>query len=863
MGNILHTEEKKLHVKGKVFLQKKNLFDINDQIAHVTDDASDRLGEKVEFQLVSVEIDPDTRIGKRSEKASLKDWTDPPDTLKADEGEFYSLEFKLEKDFGMPGAILVENHHLNWFFLKFIILELPDKTQLQFSCNSWVYNLHHYSGPRIFFRNKAYFLKDTPPGLVDLRYSELDQLRGDGKGERQVPDRIYDYDVYNDLGFPDKDPELYSRTTLGGSQEFPYPRRCRTGRAPTKTDPKCERPVDLPELIYIPRDERFAHVKKSDFLGSSIKSFAHAILPAIETLFESDTGFKGLEEIKELYSKGMNVSAWASTTLTDELKKEVKHPLEIIREMTDKETGDSNFIKFPVPQIIQENESAWSKDDEFARQMLAGLNPMVIQRLTVFPPISQLDPEVYGPKMSSIKAKDIEHNLEGLTAHEAVDLNRLYILDYHDVYLPYLQKINSLEGKAYATRSIFFLTKEGTLKLVAIELSLPQTTYGGNKVNQVFVPPINPSETNWLWLLAKTHVAINDAGYHQLISHWLQTHASIEPFIIATHRHLSAIHPIHILLLPHYKNTMNINAIARKILINGYTGQFLIGGIIERTFSPGRYSMEMSSVVYRSWRFDEQGLPAELMKRGMAVKDPTSEHGIRLLVKDYPYAVDGLEIWWAIKEWVKEYVAIYYKNKWSVQQDWELQRWWREVKEVGHGDKKEGWLDLNNVDSLEEVLTTIIWLASAHHAAVNFGQFAYAGFMPNRPTMGRKLIPSHNDKETHVLGSNPISFFLQSVSTQSQSIIVMATLEILSTHALDEEYLGQRSDSLWTSDQCVIEAFHRFSSRLAQIESNISSRNLDPSLINRRGVVNIPYTLLAPSSIEGLTGCGIPNSTSI
>ena len=95
----------------------------------------------------------------------------------------------------------------------------------------------------------------------------------------------------------------------------------------------------------------------------------------------------------------------------------------------------------------------------------------------------------------------------------------------------------------------------------------------------------------------------------------LQTHASIEPFIIATHRHLSVMHPLHVLLVPHFKNTMNINAIARKILINAYTNQFLIGGMIKRAFFSNKYSMEMSSVVYKSWRFDEQGLPADLLKR--------------------------------------------------------------------------------------------------------------------------------------------------------------------------------------------------------------------------------------------------------
>lgn len=251
----------------------------------------------------------------------------------------------------------------------------------------------------------------------------------------------------------------------------------------------------------------------------------------------------------------------------------------------------------------------------------------------------------------------------------------------------------------------------------------------------------------------------------------------------------------------------------------------------------------------------------------MAVEDPTAEHGLRLTVDDYPFANDGLLIWSAIKQWVEDYVSHYYPDPSHITDDYELQRWWDEVRTEGHGDKKDEpwWPKLNTLESLIHTLTTIIWVASAHHAAVNFGQYGFGGYFPNRPSIARTNMPTEDAQKENFVRflRKPEVSLLECLPSQIQATVVMAVLDVLSSHSVDEEYLGSELEAAWVKDPVIQRAYERFNGRIREIEGIIDSRNSDPKLKNRVGAGVVPYELMKPFSKPGITGMGIPNSVSI
>ncbi|WVY95035.1 hypothetical protein V8G54_034123 [Vigna mungo] len=552
------------------------------------------IGKTLVLELISNDLDSKTKLEKKTIKVDAQKSNEENDEVQ------YEATFKLEEEFGKVGAVLIENELSKEMFLKSIVLDGFPDGPLHVTCDSWLQPKNQSPVKRVFFTDKSYLPLQTPSGLRRLREEALKQLRGNGEGERKSSDRIYDYDVYNDLADPDSNLNL-KRPVLGASKQYPYPRRCRTGRKHTDSDPSTEK---RSSSFYVPRDDAFSDTKESQFTMNTITSGISAVLESLDAILtDQNLGFRSFEDIDTIYKEGFHLPA---------LKDSGLNFLQSLIPRLIKVANDSqNLLRFDTPETVKRDRFFWFSDEEFARETLAGANPQNIR--LEWPLRSKLESQIYGPPESAFTAEVIEPQIIGYgTIEEAIREKKLYMLDYHDLFLPYVSKVREIEGTTlYGSRTLFFLTKQGTLKPLAIELTRPPMD-GKPQWKQVFTPAshsISHSTNLWLWRLAKAHVLAHDAGTHELLNHWLRAHAVMEPFVIATNRQLSAMHPMYKLLHPHLRYTLAINAFAREILINA-------NGIIEKSFSPNKYSMELSSAAYdKLWQFDLQALPNDLIDR--------------------------------------------------------------------------------------------------------------------------------------------------------------------------------------------------------------------------------------------------------
>ncbi|WP_437595419.1 lipoxygenase family protein [Sorangium sp. So ce590] len=457
------------------------------------------------------------------------------------------------------------------------------------------------------------------------------------------------------------------------------------------------------------------------------------------------------------------------------------------------------FQTFRLPEIV----SVYQDDTIFAWMRVAGPNPLVLRRVASPGPSFPVTDAQY----QSVMGKN-----DSLAS--AGDEGRLYLADYKA--LSQLVPGTAPDQQKYveAPLALFAVPAAGSpgrlLRPVAIQCA--QTP---GAASPIFTPSDGVG-----WEVAKLHVQVADGNYHELISHLGQTHLVIEAFAMATPRQLAPEHPVNVLLTPHFQGTLAINDAAEADLIapGGPVDNLLAGTIASST------QLAVDSVL--SYSVNEQFLPAALARRG--VDDPDA-------LPIYPYRDDAILLWGAIHPWVSRYLAVYYTSDADVQGDYELQSWIAELSSPTGCALKDIGEDgaIRTVAYLADLLTHVIFTASAQHAAVNFPQRFIMGFTPALPLAAYAPAPS-------VTTGLPSSEIYHHLPPLQQALLQLNVMTLLG--GVYYSRLGDYDRNIpgsYFTDARVREPLEAFQRALIETETIIGKRNFQ----------RVPYVVLLPSEI--------------
>jgi arachidonate 15-lipoxygenase len=468
-------------------------------------------------------------------------------------------------------------------------------------------------------------------------------------------------------------------------------------------------------------------------------------------------------------------------------------------------------------------------DREFARQRLAGQNPMVIRRIQ---PGDQPLLQTWATQAHALSNGTID-------LIQAAGENRLFLADY-----PLLRDLTSADlqpGRYVGSPIALFYRHNHALEPVLIQV----------EPGRVVTPQAGSDE----WMRAKLYVQTADVTHHELIAHLCYTHLAMEAFAIATPRQIPANHPVYRLLIPHFQFLLAINTRGNAVLLGE-------GAAIDNLMAPTRpVSLGMINRAYRERPFMDYALPTDIQQRGIEPK----------FLPEFPYRDDAVLLWEAISRYVTHYLQRYYPNDQAVQQDRYLQAWAEELgaplnsRPITDFPQAPDWLptewlsetglrleqlpsyarvpdfpsaerpgELTSLQQLIDIATIIIFTCGPQHAAVNFSQFDYVGYTPNAPFA------------TYSYPDTPASL----EQLLPPPALDLGQMEL--SFALSGIHYGQlgSSDQIQFTDAGDRQVLKQFQAELVNIEEKINARNQE-----RVANTGLAYPYLLPSEI--------PNSINI
>ena len=386
-------------------------------------------------------------------------------------------------------------------------------------------------------------------------------------------------------------------------------------------------------------------------------------------------------------------------------------------------------------------------------------------------------------------------------------------------------KLNGKQRYPVAPVSLFFWNDsppegyppEGALQVIAIQIN--QTHCPDN--NPIFTSNDfeNNNDTNKVkWRLAKTALQNACAVQHETVAHLGACHLVIDPMVIAANRQLHSNHPLMVLLKPHFRYTMQIN--------NGAIHSLIIpGGVVSSVVSSSiEGSAKMIVDAHANWDFDKQ-IPSRLF----------TDRGVdKAFLEQFPFRDDTLDIWSAIHKYVGNYLKLYYGDNAQAAQknmigDSELQQWINEMVNKRcaatkgmNGLKQTGDSSmpvcLDDFDYFTNIISLIIYTASAQHASVNYAQYPLMTFIPSVSGTLYKAAPTKADKVSE-------QDFLQWLPPLDVALYQVSFGLLLSNVQYDKLGHYKNDGSHYFTDLKAQNVVLAFQKELQSIEKTIVQRN--------------------------------------
>lgn len=558
----------------------------------------------------------------------------------------------------------------------------------------------------------------------------------------------------------------------------------------------------LTSLVHARRskgDEASPQPKKRGLLGNVVEGIGDIVEGVIEVAH-------GAEELAHAKQAPVPSKKEAASTLVTEVKAVLETFVSdavqalfkwigLYGQAPDLHSFEEQFRLILVPSEV----GAFEDDVWFARQRVAGPNPLMIEGVDTL------------PSGLAFTDEDYRRVVPDDTLQEALDEGRIFIADY--------KLLDGMSGGTvprypkYITAPIaVFALPRGAEELVPVGIQLGQTS---DDATPLFQP-----DGSVAWRLAKLHVQVADGQIHEMVSHLGQTHLLVEAFAVTTPRQLSTSHPLYALLTPHTQGTIAINDLANQTLIapNNFVDRILAGPLDQET------KLAVDSVL--AITFDQFSLRQRLAARNVLDADR---------LPFYPYRDDALLIWDALEAWVHDYLSLWYRHPADLTNDNELQAW---LTELGASSDEGGaglkGIRATTVPELVQLVTTAIFMGSVEHAAVNFPQSYVMSYTPALPLAAYAPAPTVNSPYL------PEKTLLETLPPLDQAYTQLIILQLLGGVWFTR--LGDYSRFRVTpyfEDARVQMALEVFQGRLAEVEREIALRNQHRP----------PYRTLLPSQI--------------